>query len=223
MPGYEDWDDEFEEDFEEFDDYDDLDQFNEFDDDLDDFDEILDIGSTPREEIDIFDERQIQSDFPYDRNAVEIHVSTQLTSILIVEFLDNLPSLKRITCPKSIYDRIPDKYIEALKDVGISVEIKYNWGRKKYSKELINDVIDYFNQGKRSEEVAEILDMSLSEINYLKSKYSDRIKITHYKKKYDDELREEIKSLKADGLKAKEISEIKGIPVRSVYYILNKK
>ena len=61
------------------------------------------------------------------------------------------------------------------------------------------------------------------EVEYIKSKYFDRINVKHYKRKYDDECRLKVKSLKESGLKPKEISEELNIPIRSVYYILNKK
>lgn len=217
---FDDFDDEFDDDFEDIDDFEDYDDFEDFDDETLDFDN-LDIES--KEELDIFDEKPLELDSDYDINAVEVHISTQLTSQKIIQLMDTYPSLKRITCPQSIYNRISPDYIKALDNLGVSIEIKYNWGKKKYSMTQINQVVDLFNEGKRSDEIASELDMPIANVNYIKSKYFDKINVKHYKRKYDDECRQKVKSMRESGLKPKEISNELNIPVRSVYYILNKK
>ncbi len=216
---------------EEFDDFydeeDDFEDYDDFDDeDYDDFEDEIDydnLDSESKEELDIFDEKPLKIDSDYDINAVEVHISSQLTSQKIIQLMDTYPSLKRITCPKSVYNRISPDYIKALDNLGVSIEMKYNWGKKKYSMTQINQIVDLFNEGKRSAEIADILEMPLSNVNYIKSKYSERINVKHYKRKYDDECRLKIRSLKESGLKPKEISKELGIPIRSIYYILNKK
>ena len=217
---FDDFDDEFDDDFEDIDDFEDYDDFEDFDDEDIDFDN-LDIES--KEELDIFDEKPLELDSDYDINAVEVHISTQLTSQKIIQLMDTYPSLKRITCPQSIYNRISPDYIKALDNLGVSIEIKYNWGKKKYSMTQINQVVDLFNEGKRSDEISSELDMPIANVNYIKSKYFDKINVKHYKRKYDDECRQKVKSMRESGLKPKEISNELNIPVRSVYYILNKK
>lgn len=223
--------DDFDDDFDDIDDYQDFDDFEDFDDDedyedFDDFDDDIDydnLDSQSKEELDIFDEKPLETDLEYDINAVEVHISTQLTSQKLIELLDTYHSLKRITCPQSIYDRISPDYIKALEKLGISVEVKYNWGKRKYSKNLIYQVVDLFNEGKRSEEIASILEMPVTNVNYIKSKHFDKINVKHYRRKYDDECRQKVKSMRKEGLKPKQISKELNIPVRSVYYILNKK
>ncbi|WP_082762098.1 hypothetical protein [Methanobrevibacter olleyae] len=221
---FDDYDDDFDEfedddfDYEDSDDYDD--DFDEFEDDDFDYDNL---DSESKEELDIFDEKPLETDLDYDKNAVEVHISTQLTSRKLIELMDTYPSLKRITCPLSIYDRISPTYIKALDKLGVSVEVKYNWGKKKYSKNQINQIIDLYNEGKRSEEISSILGMSISNVNYIKSKYFDKINVKHYKRKYDDDCRLKIKNMKEAGLKPKDISYELNIPIRSIYYILNKK
>ena len=243
---HEDFDDEDDFDHEDFDDEDDYDIFDDeeedfededdyeiFDDEEDyfedeefDFDDDIDydnLDSQSKEELDIFDEKPREIDSGYDINAVEIHISSQLTSQKIIQLMDTYPSLKRITCPQSIYNRISPKYIKALDELGVSIEIKYNWGKKKYSMTQINQVVDLFNEGRRSKDIASILDMSVSNVEYIKSKYFDKIHVKHYKRKYDGECRLKVKSMRNEGLKPKEISQELNIPIRSVYYILNKK
>ena len=232
---FEDFDDVIDDDYDDYDDYDDIDDlddyYEDFDDEDDDFDyegfeddiDYDNLDSESKEELDIFDEKPLEVGSGYDINAVEVHISTQLTSRKLIELMDTYPSLKRITCPKSIYNRISPTYLKALEKLGVSVEVKYNWGKRKYSKTQINQVIDLFNEGKYSDEIASLLEMPVSNVNYIKSKYFDRINVKHYKRKYDDECRLKIKSLRQEGLKPKEISKELNIPVRSIYYILNKK
>ncbi|MBQ6139303.1 MAG: hypothetical protein IJI80_06460 [Methanobrevibacter sp.] len=210
-----------------YDEDDDFEDYDDFDDeDYDDFDDEIDydnLDSESKEELDIFDEKPLEIDSDYDINAVEVHISSQLTSQRIIQLMDTYPSLKRITCPQSIYNRISPDYIKALDNLGVSIEMKYNWGKKKYSITQINQVVGLFNEGKRSPEIAEILDMPVSNVNYIKSKYSERITVKHYRRKYDDECRQKVKSLKEAGSKPKEISKELNIPIRSIYYILNKR
>ena len=219
---FEDFDDDLDDDYEDFEDFEDFD--DDFDDDFEDFDDDFDnLDSKSKEDIDIFDEKPLETDSGYDRTAVEVHVSKPLSSRRIVELMDTYPSLKRITCPKSIYDRTSPKYIKALDELNVSVEIKYNWGKRKYSKDEIDSVIDLFNENKSSEEIASILNIPLKRVNYFKSKYFDKIKVKRYRRKYGDECRLKVKNMKIEGFKAKEISKELGIPLRSVYYILNQK
>lgn len=229
---FEDFDDVIDDDYDDYDGIDDLDDYYEdFDDEDDDFDyeefeddiDYDNLDSESKEELDIFDEKPLEVGSGYDINAVEVHISTQLTSRKLIELMDTYPSLKRITCPKSIYNRISPTYLKALEKLGVSVEVKYNWGKRKYSKTQINQVIGLFNEGRYSDEIASLLEMPVSNVNYIKSKYFDRINVKHYKRKYDDECRLKIKSLREEGLKPKEISKELNIPVRSIYYILNKK
>ena len=229
---FEDFDDVIDDDYDDYDGIDDLDDYYEdFDDEDDDFDyeefeddiDYDNLDSESKEELDIFDEKPLEVGSGYDINAVEVHISTQLTSRKLIELMDTYPSLKRITCPKSIYNRISPTYLKALEKLGVSVEVKYNWGKRKYSKTQINQVIGLFNEGRYSDEIASLLEMPVSNVNYIKSKYFDRINVKHYKRKYDDECRLKIKSLREEGLKPKEISKALNIPLRSIYYILNKK
>ena len=212
--------DEFDDDFDDFDD--DFDDSFDYDDDFDLDDDSLGFDEEYRkEDIDLFDEKPPESD--YDINAMEVHISTQLTSRKIIELMDNYPSLKRITCPQSIYNRISPKYIDVLSDLGVSIGVKYNWGRKKYSKEEISEVIDLLNEGRTAEEVSTQLDIPLKRVNYFKSKYYYMVNVKNHKRKYDDETRNRLASLKENGLKPKEIAQQEDIPLRTVYYILNKK
>ena len=232
---FEDFDDVIDDDYDDYDDYDDIDDlddyYEDFDDEDDDFDyedfeddiDYDNLDSESKEELDIFFFFFLELGSGYDINFLGVYISIQLISIKLIELLDTYPSLKRITCPKSIYNRISPTYLKALEKLGVSVEVKYNWGKRKYSKTQINQVIDLFNEGKYSDEIASLLEMPVSNVNYIKSKYFDRINVKHYKRKYDDECRLKIKSLRQEGLKPKEISKELNIPVRSIYYILNKK
>ena len=68
------------------------------------------------------------------------------------------------------------------------------------------------------EALAEILDISVNRVYYLLRRNKTKLDTNTKKHDYD-----EIISLKESGLKPKEISEKLDIPLRTVYYILNKK
>ena len=90
--------DDFEADFDYLNDSDD-DSDEDFDDedfeaDFDDFDDDIDydnLDSESKEELDIFDEKPLEIDSDYDINAVEVHISTQLTSRKLIELMDTYP------------------------------------------------------------------------------------------------------------------------------------
>ena len=176
-----------------------MDEFDDYDDFDDDFDD--DFSSFD----DDFDDDFSSFDEEYNKEDIDL--------------FDEKP-------PESDYD------INA-REVHISTQLtsrkiielmdNYPWGKKKYSKEEISDVIDLLNEGKDAGEVSNQLDIPLKRVNYFKSKYYYMVKVNNRKKKYDDETRDRLISLKENGLKPKEISLQENIPLRTVYYILNKK
>lgn len=213
---YEDFDDDWD-----FDDSNDL-NFNNINKDYDNFDD-LDFDSL-EDDFDFFDEKPLKADSGYEVTAWEVHISEQLTSSRIIRLMNTYPSLKKITCPPSLYNRISPKYLDALSKLNIAVEIKYNYGQKtKYSEDEINQVVDLLKNGKSPKEVSQELGISLKKVHYLKSRYPEYFKLNNYKKKYDDETREKIRQMREKGFKPKEIAEKENIPLRSIYYILNKK
>ncbi|WP_040682014.1 hypothetical protein [Methanobrevibacter boviskoreani] len=156
-------------------------------------------------------------------NNYKIHITEALSSKKIMELINENPELKLITCSKSLYDRIPEKYLNALEQLDINVEIEYKQGAKpKFSKELIDNVIELKNNGYKAAEISDEVNIKTKQVYYIIEKYSD-IKLKGYKSKYPDELKEKIRQMKKDGLKVQNISEETGIPIRSIYYILNKK
>ena len=92
---FDDFDDEFDDDFEDIDDFEDYDDFEDFDDETLDFDN-LDFES--KEELDIFDEKPLELDSDYDINAVEVHISTQLTSQKIIQLVSESCKSGKIVC-----------------------------------------------------------------------------------------------------------------------------
>lgn len=158
-----------------------------------------------------------------ETNIWKVHITEALSSKKIIDLIDEYPSLKLITCSKSLYDRIPHKYLDALEQLNIEVKIEYNQGTKpKFSKEFIDKVICLKNEGLTPKEISKNLNITVKQVYYILEKYSD-IKLKGYKRKYSDELKEEVKQLKSDNFSVKEISNQTNIPVRTIYYILNNK
>ena len=155
-----------------------------------------------------------------DEYVTTIHITEVLSSSLIMDLIDEYPNLCEITCSPSVYERTSKNYIDALEQLDIEVNKKYNWGAKSQTNGEEKTVLDLAKQGLNAREISEKLDMKLNRVYYLLRKNKDDVKFDDYKRKYDYS---EVRALKEDGLKPKEISEKLNIPLRSVYYILNKK
>lgn len=153
-----------------------------------------------------------------DDDVKTIHITKTLTSSMIVELIDKYPNLEEITCSPSVYNRTSNTYIDALRQLDISVKRQYNWGAKSRSNGIEFYVLKLSNEGLTPKQISQKLEISLNRVYYLLRKAD--AKFDNRKRKYDYE---EIKQLKRDGLKPKEISDKLDIPIRSVYYILNKK
>lgn len=153
-----------------------------------------------------------------DENVKTIHITKALSSSMIVELIEEYPNLSEITCSPSVYNRTSKTYIDALEQLDIEVQKKYNWGAKSQTNGIEFDVLKLSNEGLKPKEIAEKLNMTLNRVYYLLRK--SKANFDNRKRKYNHT---EIKNLKDEGLSAKEISEKLDIPLRSVYYILNKK
>ncbi|GAA5819378.1 MAG: helix-turn-helix domain-containing protein [Methanobrevibacter sp. CfCl-M3] len=153
----------------------------------------------------------------------EIHMTQSLSYKVIIELLDNYPALERITCPISLYNRISKKYIGALDRMGVSIQAKYNYKHpKKYGEGIGSKVINLIQEGKTPLEVANIMNLPVEKVYYIRRKFSNpNIKLkTGKKTKYSEEQISSIKNQKENGVPVKEIAEKEDIPLRTVYYIL---
>lgn len=151
-------------------------------------------------------------------DVTTVHITKALSSSMIVELIEEYPNLSLITCSPSVYDRTSKTYIDALKQLDIDVDKKYNWGAKSQTEGIEFEVLRLSNEGLKPKEIAEKLNMTLNRVYYLLRK--SKANFDNRKRKYNHA---EIKNLKDEGLSAKEISAKLDIPLRSVYYILNKK
>lgn len=153
-----------------------------------------------------------------DEGVTTIHVTKALTASIVMGLFDEYPNLREITCSPSVYGRTSQKYIAALKEMGIEVKEKYNWGAKGQTNGAEDFVLRLAEDGLTPKEISQKLGITLNRVYYLlklaKNKPDNR------KRKYDYA---EVRSLKENGLSAKEISDKLNIPLRSVYYILNGK
>ena len=159
----------------------------------------------------------------YDE-ITSVHVKQNLSSSKIMDLMNQYPNLKTITCPKSVFNRTPKVYIDALETLDINLKIEYKWGKSKPSNVFLKSkVLKLAKEGLSAKEIAKQLDISLSKVYYLIKSSDDDFKFNNYKRKYDDEVRNSVFSLKKDGKSVKYISEKLDIPLRTVYYMLNNK
>jgi hypothetical protein len=153
-----------------------------------------------------------------DEDVTTIHITKPLTSLMIVELIDEYPNLEEITCSPSVYKRTSKTYIDALRQLDINVKTRYKWGAKSRSNDIEFYVKKLSDEGLSAKHISQKLDISLNRVYYLLRK--SRANFDNRKRKHDHA---EIKRLKKEGLSAKEISERMDMPLRTVYYILNKK
>lgn len=148
--------------------------------------------------------------------AKKIHINQPLTSRRIIEILEKNPDLEKITCPPSLYHRIPQKYLKALKNLGIKVESKR---QRKYTEKDVKMIRKLISEGKTPKEIASITKMPIKTIYYLKG---DMKLKRGPKPKYDRITRIRIRKMAEKGVPAKKIAEKFNIPLRTVYYIIKK-
>ena len=158
-----------------------------------------------------------------DENITTIHITEVLSSSKIIELIEEYPNLDTITCSPSVFNRISKSYIEALNNLDIDVKTEYKWGAKPIYSHQEGNVLKMAKEGYGASEIAQELDIPLSRVYHLVRKSDDEFKFNNYKRKYDDNEKNLIKSLKDQGESAKSISSQLNIPLRTVYYILNKK
>ncbi|HNS26441.1 MAG TPA: resolvase [Methanobacteriaceae archaeon] len=144
----------------------------------------------------------------------EIHVSKPLTSQKIMELLDKNPELRKITCPPSLYKRIPTRYLD------VEVEPIEKLGRpRKYGGKERDMVGKMFKQGYTPQEISNTLNIPLKTVYYLNKTPLKKGR----KPKYSPETVRKVKSSHQEGVSAKEISEKLDIPLRSVYSLLKRR
>ena len=153
-----------------------------------------------------------------DEDTTTVHITKALSSSMIVDLIDKHPNLDEITCSSSVYNRTSKTYIDALAQLDIEVNVKYNWGAKSKTNGAEFEVLKLSNEGLKPKEIAEKLDITLNRVYYLLRKGKASFDNRQRKHDHDD-----VKRLRKEGLKPKEISEKLDIPLRTVYYILNKK
>lgn len=155
-----------------------------------------------------------------DEGVTTVHVTEVLSSVRIMDLMDEYPNLREITCAPSVFERTSKNYIDALEQLDIEVKKKYEWGAKSRSNGEEDVVLDLAKKGYSAREIAEELGIKLNRVYYLLRKNKENVKFDNYKRKYDYS---EVKSLSENGLEASEISKKLDIPLRTVYYILNRK
>lgn len=147
----------------------------------------------------------------------KVHVTKPLSSKLIIEILDENPDLEEINCPLSLYERTSEIYLDALAELGVSINIIESRGRpKKYDDDLKNEINDMLNSGLSVKTIASRLNINNKTVYYLKK---NKLK-QGPKSKYSEKTKKEILTMRNNGTPVKKISEQLEIPVRTIYYIL---
>lgn len=149
----------------------------------------------------------------------KVHVNKPLSSKLIIELLDDNPDLEEIECPLSLYERTSETYLDALSELGISINIIESRGRpKKYDEKLKKEINEMLNSGLNPKAIAKRLNIDRKTVYYLK-----KVKLKQGpKSKYSDKVKKEIIQMKEEGTPVTKISENLHIPPRTIYYILKK-
>lgn len=158
-----------------------------------------------------------------NENVTSLHITEVLSSSKIIELIDEYPNLNTITCSPSVFNRISKSYIEALSNLDIEVKTEYRWGAKPIYSNQREDVLKLAKDGFKASEIAEKLEIPLSRVYHLVRTSDDDFKFNNYKRKYDNNEKDLVKSLKNQGESAKSIADKLNMPLRTVYYILNKK
>lgn len=159
-----------------------------------------------------------------NEDITKVHINQSLSSSKILELMDQYPNLHTITCSKSIYNRISKTYIDALNSLDIEVQIKnHKRGRKSKYDLLRSNVVKLAKSGLSAKTISKQLGINISKVYYLIKSYDENFKFNDYKRKYDDDKQDLVHKMIDEGKKPKEISDELDIPLRSVYYILNKR
>ena len=87
-----------------------------------------------------------------DEDLTTIHITEALSSSLIMDLMDEYPNLREITCAPSVYERTPKNYIDALEQLDIEVNKKYNWGAKSQTNGEEKIVLDLAKKGLNARE-----------------------------------------------------------------------
>ena len=149
----------------------------------------------------------------------KVHVNKPLSSKLIIEILDENPDLEEINCPLSLYERTSEVYLDALGELGITINIIESRGRpKKYDDDLKDTINEMIGSGLSVKTIASRLNIDTKTVYYLKK---DKLK-QGPKSKYSDKTKKEIIRLKDEGIPVTKIYERLKIPIRTIYYILKK-
>lgn len=147
----------------------------------------------------------------------KVHVTKPLSSKLIIEILDENPDLEEINCPLSLYERTSEIYLDALSELGVSINVIESRGRpRKYDDDLKNKIDEMLDSGLSVKTIASKLNIESKTVYYLKK---NKLK-QGPKSKYSEKTKEKIFNMRKDNVPVKKISKKLNIPIRTVYYIL---
>ena len=89
-----------------------------------------------------------------DEDVTSIHITEVLSSLKIMDLLEEYPNLEKITCSPSVYNRTSNKYIEALNQLDIDVVKEYHWGASKKPCDYEEELLQLASEGYKAAEIA---------------------------------------------------------------------
>ncbi|MFH0987106.1 MAG: DUF1699 domain-containing protein [Candidatus Micrarchaeota archaeon] len=98
----------------------------------------------------------------------EVYVSLRPTMEIVNKILERSPSLKTVSCPKSLYLQVSRKVFKSLADKGIQINAgEWKAGRPmKHDIELIKEVIKQRADGKGAKKIAEDINIPLRTVYF---------------------------------------------------------
>lgn len=164
----------------------------------------------------------------------KVHISEKLTSKKILEILNENEDLKEITCPKSLFDNISPKYIEALSELNIVIKEEYNYKKEsKYSINTQNEIMELIKKGNSVKEISDQKKIPEKTVYWIISKNNSKnkkknnnngslVKLKKPPTKYSFDELNKIIEMYQNGFSPKEISEKLDITIRTVYRHIKK-
>ena len=108
----------------------------------------------------------------YPHDSEDVYVPRRLSANLAAVLLKRFPKLKRIVVPRSVYDAVSPKVLNALKAVGVDVvpSERHRGRPPKYSEAVINEICTRYTRGESAAEIAKDMGVPERSVYYILSR-----------------------------------------------------